>query len=163
LEDFRKDLELLKKNIENVEYNEAKELLKLNVEERDLKNSIEENERKARNEPDENKRKQFILLVDEAKEDLKKLLERKKKLKTARLGDNFNPDQHINDFLQAVENKLSGKNRPARPTRTNPNQPSTGFDNAGGSNPTADPSTSYNNYSNSNSDNNEPKPFLEKY
>ena len=164
LDDFRKDLELLKKNIENVLYNEAKELQRLNIEERELKNQIEENERKARNELDDNKRKQFTLLVDEAKEDLKKLLERKSQLKTARLGDNFNPDQHIDDFLKAIENKLSGKNRPTRPTRTsNPQQQSTSFDNSAGSSNT-NPSTSYSNYSpNSNSNNNESKPLQEKY
>lgn len=164
LEDFHKDLELLKKNIENVEYNEAKELLKLNVEERELKSQIEENERKARNEPDDNKRKQYILLVDEAKADLKKLLERKQKLKTARLGDNFNPDQHIDDFLKSVENKLSGRNKPPRTTRTNTSQQQTNFNNAGGSNSTTNQSTNYNDYSpNSNSNNPEQKPFAEKY
>jgi hypothetical protein len=68
INDFRQDLELLKKNIENIPYNEAKELQKLLIEERNLKNEIEENERRARNETDENKKRQFIFLADEAKE-----------------------------------------------------------------------------------------------
>jgi hypothetical protein len=91
-------------------------------------------------------------------------LERKKQLKTARLGDNFNPDQHINDFLKAVENKLSSRNRPQRPTRTsNPNQPPGGFDNPTGasdSNP-SNPYSGSGNYSSPN--NSEEKPFTEKY
>ncbi|CAG8528527.1 2416_t:CDS:2 [Ambispora gerdemannii] len=118
LNDFRRDLEMLKSDIEKVPYHEAKELQKLLIEEKSLKNEIEENERKARNEPDENKRKQFIFLVDQAKNQLKKCLERRKQLKTGRLGDDFDPDKHINDFLQKLEDKLSGKNKPQRPTRT---------------------------------------------
>ena len=155
LDEFRKDLELLKTNIENVPYNEAKELQKLNIEERALKREIEDNERKAKNETDENKKKQFLFLAEEAKEQWKKLLERKKQLKTASLGDNFNPDQHIDDFLKAVESKLSGRNRPQRPTRTNPNA-----SNSSGSSSNTQ-STSHNNYSPFS--NNEPNSFLEKY
>jgi len=164
IENFRKDLELLRTDIERVSYNEMKELQKLLSDERKLQKEIEENERKARNEPDDNKKNQFIFLADQAKDKWKKLLERKKQLKTARLGDDFNPDNHINNFLQAVENKLSGKNRPPRTTKTaNPNQPPTGSgDSAGSSN--TNPSTSYSgNYSSPNGNNQEPKPFTEKY
>jgi hypothetical protein len=82
-------------------------------------------------------------LAGQAKDKWKKLLERKKQLKTSRLGDDFNPDSHIDGFLKAVENKLSGRNRPQRPTRTaNPQQQSTGFDNYGDSSG-SNPSTSY--------------------
>ncbi|CAI2198111.1 5015_t:CDS:2, partial [Funneliformis geosporum] len=132
INNFRKEIEMLRSDIENVSYNEAKELLKLNVEERKLQKEIEENERKARNEPDENKKKQFIFLAE--------------------------------DFLKAVENKLSGKNRPPRTTRTaNPQQPATGFGNPSSSNPNPQ-STAYGNYSpNSNNNNPEQKPFAEKY
>ena len=160
--DFRKDLELLKTDIERVEYNEAKELQKLLSDERKLQKEIEENERKARNEPDDNKRKQFIFLAGQAKDKWKKLLERKIQLKTARLGDDFNPDSHIDDFLKVVENKL---NRPARPTKTtNPNQQQSGFGNPSGGSNTTNQDTPYNNYSPFNSgNNNEQKPSTEKY
>jgi len=162
INDFRNEVERLKNDIENVAYNEAKELQKLLSDERKLQKEIEENERKARNEPDENKKRQFIFLAGQAKDKWKKLLERKKQLKTARLGDDFNPDQHIDDFLKAIENKLSGKNRPPR-TRTNPQQQSTSFGNPSGSNtnPQSTPYSSSGNYSSPN--NNEQKPFTEKY
>lgn len=164
IENFRKEIERLKTDIERVPYNEMKELQKLLSDERKLQKEIEENERKARNETDDNKKNQFIFLAGQAKDKWKKLLERKKQLKTARLGDNFNPDSHIDDFLKAVENKLSGKNRPSRPTRTtNPNQPSTGSDNASGSNSTTNQSTNYNDYSPNSNNNPEQKPFTEKY
>src|SRR5439155_3615972 len=164
VDNVRKEIEMLKSDIERVSYNEAKELQKLNSDERKLQKEIEENERKARNEPDNNKRKQFIFLAGQAKDKWKKLLERKKQLKSARLGDNFNPDQHIDDFLKAVESKLSGRNKPPRPTRTsNPNQPPTSFDNYGDSN-SGSSSTSYSgNYSPNSNNNNEQKPFIEKY
>ncbi|CAI2197840.1 9103_t:CDS:2, partial [Funneliformis geosporum] len=127
IENFRKDLELLKTGIERVPYNEMKELQKLLSDERKLQKEIEENERKARNEPDDNKKKQFI-------------------------------------FLAAVENKLSGRNRPPRTTRTNPNPQGTGFGNGGGgSSTTTDPSTSYSNYSPNSNNNQDQKPFTEKY
>jgi hypothetical protein len=63
-----------------------------------------------------------------------------------------------------VENKLSGKNRPTRPTRTsNPNLSGNSFDNAGGSNtnPQDIPRGGSSNYSSPN--NGEEKPFTEKY
>nr|CAG8563169.1 14964_t:CDS:10 [Entrophospora candida] len=60
----------------------------------------------------------------------------------------------------AVENKLNGRSKPTRPTRTSdPSQSTTEFDSYGGSNPTANPSTSYSNYSNSNSNDPEQKPL----
>jgi len=166
IDNFRKEVERLKTDIENVKYDEAREFQKLLSDERKLQKEIEENERKARNEPDDNKKKQFIFLAGQAKDKWKKLLERKKQLKSARLGDNFNPDQHINDFLQAVENKLSGRNRPPRTTRTsNPNQQPTGFDNYGyGDSNSGSSSTSYSsNYSPNSNNDQEQKPFTEKY
>jgi len=72
------------------------------------------------------------------------------------LGDDFNPDQHIDDFLKAVKNKL---NKPARPTKTsNPNQQPTIFDNQADSSS----NSSSNNYLPANN-NQEPKSFIEKY
>ena len=65
---FNKQLERLKKDIENVSYNETKELQKLNSDERKFQNEITENKRKARNETDENKRKKFIFFANEAKD-----------------------------------------------------------------------------------------------
>jgi len=126
LNNFRKDLELLKSNVERVAYNEAKELKKLLSDERKLQNEITENERKARNENDENKKKQFIFLANNAKDKWKKLLARKKEIKTSSLGDEFNPDQHIDIFLQALEKKLTPRDRAIRTPRnpqttTNPN------------------------------------------
>ncbi|WNE40199.1 MAG: hypothetical protein GBAus27B_000266 [Mycoplasmataceae bacterium] len=158
---FRNEVERLKADIERVPYNEAKELQKLLSEERKLVKEIEENERKARNEPDENKRKQFIFLANEAKNKWKKLLERKSQLKTARLGDNFNPDQHINDFFQKLEEKL---NRPL-PTGNRSYQPTN--PNGGSSNSTTfnyDPEINFPEaeFIPAN-DNQEPQSFLEKH
>ena len=155
VDNFRKDLELLKKNIESVPYNEIKELQKLLSDERKLQKEIEENERKARNEPDPDKKKKFLFFANEAKDKWKKILARKKELKSSRLGDDFNPDSHIDNFLQAVENKLTGKNKPARP-----NRPSTNTNNSNS-----------NNFSSPNSPNNsspltnnhQEKPFFQNY
>jgi len=68
VEDFRRDLERLKNDIERVSYNEAKELKRLTLEERQLKQEIEENERKAQKESDPTKKAKFLFLVNEAKE-----------------------------------------------------------------------------------------------
>ena len=90
----------------------------------------------------------------------KKLLERKNQLKSARLGDDFNPEQHIDNFLKSVENKLSGRDRLTRPNHTaNPNQQPTISNNPASSSNTT-PST---NYSSLQSNNNEQKSFLERY
>jgi len=121
IDNFRNELERLKISIENVPYNEWKELQKLNSDERKIQKEIEENERKARNETDPDKKKKFLFFSNEAKDKLKKLLARKKELKSANLGDDFNPEQHIDNFLQELENKLVGRSQ--RPTRPNNNQP----------------------------------------
>ena len=121
VDDFRREVENLKRDIERVSYNEAKELQKLNQEERKLQKEIEENEKKARNEPDPEKKKKFMILANQAKEKWKKVLERKKQLKSSSLGDNFDPNKHINDFIQAIEDKL--KNRPPKRDPNNPNFP----------------------------------------
>lgn len=117
VDDFRREIESLKRDIERVSYNEAKELQKLNREERKLQKEIEENEKKAQNETDPEKKKKFMFLASQAKEKWKKVLERKKQLKSSSLGDNFNPDKYIADFIQGIEDKL--KNKPPR----NPRQP----------------------------------------
>jgi len=132
---FNKQLERLKKDIENVSYNETKELQKLNSDERKFQNEITENKRKARNETDENKRKKFIFFANEAKDKWKKLLERKKDLKVSRLGDDFNPDQHIDNFLQKLQEKLTPPKKPTRTPR-NPRQTTTNNDNFTGTNDT---------------------------
>jgi len=130
---FRADVEHLKKDIEHTTFNEMKELKKLLSDERKLQNEITENERKARNETDENKRKKFIFFANEAKDKWKKLLERKKDLKVSRLGDDFNPDQHIDNFLQELEKKLTPRERTTRTLR-NPRQTTTNNDNFTGTN-----------------------------
>jgi len=117
VEDFRRDLERLKNDIERVSYNEAKELKRLTLEERQLKQEIEENERKAQKESDPTKKAKFLFLVNEAKEKWKKVLERKKQLKSANLGNNFDPNKHIDDFLKKLEDKLNRK-PPKPPLRT---------------------------------------------
>lgn len=163
LNDFCKEVERLKSDIERVPYNEAKELQKLLSDERKLKNEIEENERRARNEPDEAKRKQFIFLANEAKSKWKKLLERKSQLKSSRLGDDFNPDQHIDNFLKELEKKLAPKNKlPRTPHNpTNPNQPPTPT-NPDNRNDTNFPP--HNSHTNPNSpSNSKEKPFFERY
>ncbi|CAG8684002.1 2409_t:CDS:10, partial [Gigaspora margarita] len=110
--DFRREVEALKADIEQVAYSEAKELQKLNQEERKLQKEIEENERKAQNEPDPEKKKKFLFLA---------VLERKQQLKSSSLGDNFDPDKHINDFIQAIKDKL--KNKPPKRNPTTPTDP----------------------------------------
>ncbi|CAI2184644.1 4130_t:CDS:2, partial [Funneliformis geosporum] len=94
-DDFRREVEALKVDIERVAYSEAKELQKLNQEERKLQKEIEENERKAR--------------------------EKKKQLKSSNLGDNFSPDKHINDFMQAIKDKLDNKPPRRKKQPTSPN------------------------------------------
>jgi len=133
INDFNKELERLKSDIEKVAYNEMKELQKLRSEERKLQNEITENERKARNETDENKKKQFIFLANNAKDKWKKILARKKELKASSLGDDFNPDAHIDIFLQKLQEKLTPKDRPVRNPR-NPNATATNPNNFTGNN-----------------------------
>ncbi|CAG8651843.1 8775_t:CDS:2, partial [Ambispora gerdemannii] len=113
--DFRKEIESLKRDIEGTQYEEAQELALLEQKEGELKQEIEENERKAANEPDPEKKKKFIFLADEAK---------------TSLGDNFNPDKHINDFLKSIRDSLSGGNTPSK-NPFKPNEPNP-TDNSGG-------------------------------
>jgi hypothetical protein len=161
INDFRKELEMLKRDIEVVAYNEIKELKKLEADERKLQKEIEENERKARNEPDKDKARKFVFLADQAKDKWKKILSRKKELKSSRLGDNFDPDSHIDNFLKIVEDKLTGKNKPQRPAphQPKPRQSSTNFNNSNSNN-----SSSQNPYSNTNpSSIKEEKTFFQNY
>jgi hypothetical protein len=112
--DFRKEIESLKGDIENAQYEEAQELALIEQKEGELKQEIEENERKAASETDPDKKRKFIFLADQAKNEWKKLLEQKKKLKIANLGNNFNPDKHINDFIKAIKDSLGDGNTPKK-------------------------------------------------
>ena len=132
IDDFRREVESLRNDIERVPYNEAKELQKLNREETRLKKEIEENERNARNETDPEKKKKFLFLVEEAKTKWKKVIERKKQLKSSNLGDNLDPDKHISDFFNELEGKLSGKNRPPKGSRTPNSDPKSSGSSLGG-------------------------------
>ncbi|MCE8163188.1 MAG: hypothetical protein I3273_02885 [Candidatus Moeniiplasma glomeromycotorum] len=58
-----------------------------------MKQEIEENKRKAASEVDP---------------------EKKKKLKIANLGNDFNPNRHINDFIKSIENSLGGGTAPKK-------------------------------------------------
>ncbi|CAG8623187.1 825_t:CDS:2, partial [Diversispora eburnea] len=81
-DDFRKDVESLKRDIENSQYEEAQELALIEQKEGELKQEIEENERKAANE-------------------------------------------HINDFIQGIKDKLDGKGKPTRNPFSSPTTPNT--------------------------------------
>lgn len=159
LNNFHSAAVLLKKDIEKTPYNEIKELKKLEVEAKNLQKEIEENERKARNETDPDKKKHLIFFIDEAKEKLKKNLERKKQLKSSGLGDNFNPDQYINEFFTALEDKLTGKSRPSQVTRNPNNSYSNAANSTWDSQPNGIPSNGIPTLNN----NNQEKAFLERY
>jgi len=138
IDNFRGDMEQLKKDLEKVVYSEAKELQKILLDERKLKKEIEENERRARNETDETKKKHFLFLAEEAKNQWKKVLERKKQLKSANLGDTFDPNKHIDDFLQKLEDKLNRK--PPKPPLRTP------FNPTGANNGSAEPESFFEQY-----------------
>ncbi|CAI2187229.1 8990_t:CDS:2, partial [Funneliformis geosporum] len=93
--DFRKEIESLKRDIENAQYEEAQELALIEQKEGELKQEIEENQRKA--------------------------AKKKKQLKISNLGDNFNPNKHIEDFIKAIEDSLSGGNTPKNNPFQTPN------------------------------------------
>lgn len=107
----------LKRDIERTPYNEAKELKALEVEESQIKQEIEDNYRKANNETDPTKKRHFLILVDEGKEKLKKIVEKKKKLKISSLGDNYDSDKFVKSFIQGIKDKIEGKS-PRNPFKT---------------------------------------------
>jgi hypothetical protein len=50
-------------------------------------------------------------------------LERKKRLKSSTLGDNFNPDKHVNDFIQGIKNNLENKQKKSPRNPKSPDSP----------------------------------------
>jgi hypothetical protein len=108
----------LKRDIEKVHYDEAKELKALEIEESQIKQEIEDNERKAANETDPTKKHQFFILVDEGKAKWKKIIEKKKKLKISGLGENYDSDKFIENFIQGIKDKIGGNKPPRNPFKT---------------------------------------------
>jgi hypothetical protein len=53
-------------------------------------------------------------------------------LKTSYLGDGFDPDQHIKDFLEELKYKLSGQGKPNKSGRTSGSGSGNGSSNGGG-------------------------------
>jgi len=58
-----------------------------------------------------------MLLVDEGREKLKKVVEKKKKLKISSLGDNYDSDKFVKSFIQGIKDKIEGKS-PLNPFQT---------------------------------------------
>jgi len=95
-------------DIDRIPYNVAKKLKKLQLEEKNLKRTIEENLKRAAMEKDPEKKRKILILVEEDKKKLQTNLNEQAKI---RIGENFDPDSYIEDFLRGVEDKLAGRNR----------------------------------------------------
>lgn len=114
INNFRRDLESLSGEVSRITYDVAKKLRKLQVEEKIIKRQIEENLQRAQNEQDPNKKAKLLILVEDDKKKLQTNLEEQKKI---RVGENFNPDSYIEEFLKGVVDKLAGRNRTPRDPR----------------------------------------------
>ncbi|CAI2196592.1 13334_t:CDS:2, partial [Funneliformis geosporum] len=126
---FRRDLESLNGEIDRIPYDVGKKLKKLKIEEQNLKRTIEENLKRANSEKDPDKKRKLLILVDEDKKKLQTNYEEQKKI---RIGENFDPDKSIDEFINGIEDKLAGRNRPSRNPRT-PNIDPTGSGGGSGS------------------------------
>ena len=156
LERFRKDVDAVKQGINNTSYNEAKDLRKLESEERKIKKDVEDNLRKVKNEPDEKKRKKILLLVDEDKKKLEKIYQKKKNIALARLGEDFNPTSHVQGIIDGLKEAFE-RNNNSWGSRTSNNQSNSNTKNE--SNPANLPDTDFFIPRN----NQVSQPFLEKY
>ena len=126
---FRRDLESLSGEINRIPYDVGKKLKKLKIEEKNLKRTIEENLKRANSEKDPDKKRKLLILVDEDKKKLQANYEEQKKVS---IGENFDPDKTIDEFIKGIEDKLAGRNRPPRDPRT-PNSNPTGSGSSSGS------------------------------
>lgn len=125
---FRRELESLSGDISRTPYNVAKKLKKLQLEEKNLKRTIEENLKRAAMEKDSEKKRKLLILVEEDKKKLQANLEEQAKI---RIGENFNPDRYIEEFIKGIEDKLAGRDRSRSggsgdkrsPKSPNPNNP----------------------------------------
>jgi len=136
---FRRELESLSGDIGRTPYNVAKKLKKLQLEEKNLKRAIEENLKRAAMEKDPEKKKKILILVEEDKKKFQANLAEQAKI---RIGENFDPDTYIEDFLKGVEDKLAGRERRGGRGSGNwkkPRDPSNPYpDNADGNNDESD-------------------------
>ncbi|CAG8602441.1 4922_t:CDS:2, partial [Paraglomus brasilianum] len=126
---FRRDLESLSGEIDRIPYDVGKKLKKLKIEEKNLKRTIEENLKRANLEKDPDKKRKLLILVDEDKKKLQANYEEQKKIK---IGENFDPEKSIEEFINGIEEKLSGRSNPSRNPRT-PNSNPTGSGGGSGS------------------------------
>ncbi|CAG8776964.1 6486_t:CDS:2, partial [Gigaspora margarita] len=115
---FRRDLESLSGEIDRIPYDVGKKLKKLKIEEQNLKRTIEENLKRANLEKDPDKKRKLLILVDEDKKKLQTNYEEQKKI---RIGENFDPEKSIEEFINGIEEKLSGRNKPPKKPDANRN------------------------------------------
>ena len=110
---FRRDLESLSGEIGRIPYDVGKKLKKLKIEEKNLKRTIEENLKRANLEKDPQKKRKLLILVDEDRKKLQTNYEEQKKI---RIGEDFDPDKSIEEFIKGIEDKLAGRNKPRNPS-----------------------------------------------
>jgi hypothetical protein len=101
----------------------------LKIEEKNLKRTIEENLKRANLEKNPDKKRKLLILVDEDKKKLQANYEEQKKIS---IGENFDPDKSIEEFISGIEDKLAGRNKPPKRPDNNKNP----YDNKDPNNPT---------------------------
>jgi len=97
-----------KKQLESVTYQTVKEISRVSLEVRKIKQEMQDLRRKAQNERDPTKRAQILALIDEKGKDLVKkeseLAKLQKKL-------NFDADKHVADFIEGLKASIEGRHR----------------------------------------------------
>lgn len=137
LKPLRNEIRRLKEELGKNQYKYFQELKILQLEQKQIENSMKKNNQKAMTETDPDKKALLLQLIEEDGENLKENLKKQKAIPTTNL--KFDPGKHVNDLIKALKEAISRSTK--KPSKSNSDESN---DDSDDDNPTGTPNNPFN-------------------